>query len=197
MKRIFQHPPEPATGRRYWRGLEELAETPEFKSWLEREFPEGAAELETDGVSRRNFMRLMGASLALAGVGLSGCRRPESYIVPYTKSVEWLIPGKAVLYTTSMPTRSGGIPLIATTFEGRPTKLEGNPLVPSSNGGTDTFAQAAILNLYDPDRTKTVLEEGKATSTDKLESYLKKVQGDLHQNQGAGFALLLDYQQSP
>src|ERR1700747_3332393 len=170
MKRIFQHPPEPATGRRYWRGLEELAETPEFKSWLEREFPEGAAELETDGVSRRNFMRLMGASLALAGVGLSGCRRPESYIVPYTKSVEWLIPGKAVLYATSMPTRSGGLPLIATTFEGRPTKLEGNPLVPSSNGGTDTFAQAEILNLYDPDRAKTVLEEGKPSSTDKLEA---------------------------
>src|SRR5260221_7564611 len=71
MKRIFHHPPEPATGRRYWRGLEELAETPEFKSWLEREFPEGAAELQTDGVSRRNFMRLMGGSLALAGGGLT------------------------------------------------------------------------------------------------------------------------------
>src|SRR5260370_35908017 len=67
MKRIFHHPPEPATGRRYWCGLAELAETPEFKSWLEREFPEGAAELLTDGVSRRNFMRLMGGSLALAG----------------------------------------------------------------------------------------------------------------------------------
>src|SRR5258708_37040176 len=92
MKRIFHHPPEPATGRRYWRGLEELAETPEFKSWLEREFPEGAAELQTDGVSRRNFMRLMGGSLALAGGGLDQVRRPETYIVPYTKSVEWLIP---------------------------------------------------------------------------------------------------------
>ncbi len=183
MKRVFSHPPEESSGKRYWRGSEELAKT--------------AAELETDAVSRRNFMRLMGGSMALAGIGLSGCRRPESYIVPYTKSVEWLIPGKAVLYTTSMPTRSGGLPLIATTFEGRPTKLEGNPLVPSSNGGTDTFAQAAILNLYDPDRAKTVLEEGKPSSADKLEAYLKKVQSDLQQNQGAGFALLLDYQQSP
>jgi MoCo/4Fe-4S cofactor protein with predicted Tat translocation signal len=197
MKRVFSHPPEESSGKHYWRGSEELAKTPEFQQWLQREFPAGAAELETDAVSRRNFMRLMGGSMALAGIGLSGCRRPESYIVPYTKSVEWLIPGKAVLYTTSMPTRSGGLPLIATTFEGRPTKLEGNPLVPSSNGGTDTFAQAAILNLYDPDRAKTVLEEGKPSSADKLEAYLKKVQGDLQQNQGAGFALLLDYQQSP
>jgi MoCo/4Fe-4S cofactor protein with predicted Tat translocation signal len=197
MKRVFNHPPEEPTGKRYWRGLEELSNTSEFQEWLKREFPAGAAELETDGVSRRNFVRLMGASVALAGVGLSGCRRPESYIVPYTKSVEWQIPGKAVLYSTSMPTRSGGLPLVATTFEGRPTKLEGNPLVPSSNGGTDAFAQAAILNLYDPDRAKTVLEGGKSSSVDKLEAYLKKVQSDLQQNQGAGFALLLDYQQSP
>jgi MoCo/4Fe-4S cofactor protein with predicted Tat translocation signal len=197
MKKVFHHPPEDPTGKRYWRGLEELSNTPEFQRWLQREFPEGAAELEADGVSRRNFMRLMGASMALAGVGLSGCRRAETYIVPFAKSVEWQIPGKAVLYSTSMPTRSGALPLIATTFEGRPTKLEGNPLIPSSNGGTDTFAQAAVLNLYDPDRAKTVLEEGKASSVDKLEAYLKKVLSDLQQNQGAGFGLLIDCQQSP
>jgi molybdopterin-containing oxidoreductase family iron-sulfur binding subunit len=197
MKRIFQHPPEPATGRRYWRGLEELAETPEFKSWLEREFPEGAAELEADGVSRRNFMRLMGASLALAGVGLSGCRRPETYIVPYTKSVEWLIPGRAILYTTSMPRRLGGMPLIATTFEGRPTKLEGNPLVPGYNGGTDLLAQASILNLYDPDRARFFRENGTENPAEKFEAYLKQVRNELQQNGGAGFALLLDEQWSP
>ena len=197
MKRIFQHPPEPATGRRYWRGLEELAETPEFKSWLEREFPEGAAELETDGVSRRNFMRLMGGSLALAGVGLSGCRRPETYIVPYTKSVEWVIPGKALLYTTSMPRRLGGMPLVATTFEGRPTKLEGNPLVPGYNGGTDLLAQASILNLYDPDRARFFRDNGNESAAEKFEAYLKQVRNELQQNGGAGFALLLDEQWSP
>jgi MoCo/4Fe-4S cofactor protein with predicted Tat translocation signal len=197
MKRIFHHPPEPATGRRYWRGLEELADTPEFKSWLEREFPEGAAEMESDGVSRRRFMGLMGASLALAGVGLSGCRRPETYIVPYTKSVEWLIPGKAILYTTSMPRRLGGMPLIATTYEGRPTKLEGNPLVPGYNGGTDLFAQAAILNLYDPDRARFFREKGSETTAEKFEAYLKQVRTELQQNRGAGFALLLDEQWSP
>ena len=161
MKTVFQHPPEDLTGKRYWRGLEELADTPEFQSWLEREFPTGAAELELDGVSRRNFLRLMGASMALAGVGLSGCRRPEAYLVPYTKSVEWLVPGKSVLYTTSMPGPTGGLPLIATTYEGRPTKLEGNPLVPSSNGGTDLYAQATVLDLYDPERARTFISDGK------------------------------------
>jgi MoCo/4Fe-4S cofactor protein with predicted Tat translocation signal len=197
MKRVLHHPPEEPTGRRYWRGLEELSNTPEFQNWLHREFPSGAAEMEIDGVSRRNFVRLMGASVALAGFGLSGCRRAETYIVPHTKSVEWQIPGKAVLYSTSMPTRLGGLPLIATTFEGRPTKLEGNPLVPSSNGGTDAFAQAAILNLYDPDRAKNILQEGKPSSAEKLEGYLKQVSGELQQTKGAGFALLLDHQQSP
>src|ERR1700739_3005127 len=186
MKRIFQHPLEPATGRRYWRGLEELAETPEFKSWLEREFPEGAAELESDGVSRRNFMRLMGGSMALAGIGLSGCRRPEAYVVPYTKSVEWLIPGKAVLYTTSMPRASGVLPLIATTYEGRPTKLEGNPLVPSSTGGTDLFAQAAVLDLYDPDRARTFLFAGKETTAQEFAKYLGGVRKELMSGKGEG-----------
>src|SRR6516165_1976486 len=175
MKTVFRHPPEDLTGKRYWRSLEELADTPEFRSWLEREFPAGAADLQVDGVSRRNFLRLMGASMALAGIGLSGCRRPEAHLVPYTKSVEWLIPGKAVLYTTSMPEPQGGLPLIATTYEGRPTKLEGNPLVPSSNGGTDLFAQASILDLYDPGRARTFVRDGEEVGAQQFDQYLEKV----------------------
>ena len=197
MKRIFHHPPEERTGRRYWRSVEELADTPEVRNWLEREFPQGAAELEADGVSRRNFLRLMGASLALAGVGLSGCRRPQSTIVPYTKSVEWLIPGKAVLYTTSIPGRRGGAPLIVTTYEGRPTKIEGNPLVPSSNGGTDAFTQASILEMYDRDRARVFLRDGKESTVQEFEEYLKKVRKELQLSKGAGFALLIDEQYSP
>src|SRR5260221_12117555 len=96
MKRVFSHPPEESSGKHYWRGSEELAKTPEFQQCQQREFLAGAAELETDAVSRRNFMRLMGGSMALGGIVLIDCWRPESYIVPYTKNVECLIPGKAV-----------------------------------------------------------------------------------------------------
>ena len=197
MKTVFRHPPEDLTGKRYWRSLEELADTPEFRSWLEREFPAGAAEMELDGVSRRNFLRVMGASMALAGIGLSGCRRPEAYVVPYTKSVEWLIPGKSVLYTTSMPGPLGGLPLIATTYEGRPTKLEGNPLVPSSNGGTDLFAQAAILDLYDPDRARAFLFNGEETTAQEFDKYLGEVRKELESGKGKGVGILLDEQFSP
>ena len=80
--------------------------------------------------------------------------------------------GKGVLYTTSMPGPSGGLPLIATTYEGRPTKLEGNPLVPSSNGGTDLFAQAAVLDLYDPDRARTFLFNGNEATAQQFDKYL-------------------------
>jgi MoCo/4Fe-4S cofactor protein with predicted Tat translocation signal len=197
MKTVFRHPPEDLTGKRYWRSLEELADTPQFRSWLEREFPAGAAEMEMDGVSRRNFLRLMGASMALAGIGLSGCRRPEAYVVPYTKSVEWLIPGKAVLYTTSMPGPLGGLPLIATTYEGRPTKLEGNPLVPSSNGGTDLFAQATILDLYDPDRARTFIFNGKETTAQEFDKFLGSVRKELESGKGEGIGIQFDEQSAP
>jgi MoCo/4Fe-4S cofactor protein with predicted Tat translocation signal len=197
MKTVFRHPPEDLTGKRYWRSLEELADTPQYRTWLEREFPAGAAEMELDGVSRRNFLRLMGASMALAGIGLSGCRRPEAYLVPYTKSVEWLIPGKTVLYTTSMPGPLGGLPLIATTYEGRPTKLEGNPLVPSSNGGTDLFAQSAVLDLYDPDRARGFVFNGKETTAQEFDKYLGEVRKELESGKGEGIGILLDEQFSP
>ena len=147
MKRVFQHPPEPTSGRRYWRSSDELADTPEFRGWLEREFPAGAAQLDGDEWSRRSFLKLMGASIALAGFGLTSCRRPEAHLVPFTKSVEWAIPGKALFYTTAMPRRNGAIPLVVTTADGRPTKIDGNPLHPASGGATDIFAQASILDL--------------------------------------------------
>jgi Fe-S-cluster-containing dehydrogenase component len=128
---------------------------------------------------------------------LSGCRRPEAYVVPYTKSVEWLIPGKAVLYTTSMPGVSGGLPLIATTYEGRPTKLEGNPLVPSGNGGTDLFAQAAVLDLYDPDRARTFSFNGKESTAQDFDKYLSEIRKELEVGKGDGIGILLDEQFSP
>jgi molybdopterin-containing oxidoreductase family iron-sulfur binding subunit len=168
MKRIFNHPPASAEGKRYWRSLEEFAGTPEFREKLGREFPQGAAELEGNEVTRRGFMQFMGASVALAGLGLTGCRRPELHMVPYSKGVEWQIPGDALHYATSMPRRGGAIPLIATTYNGRPTKLEGNPSVPGFNGATDVLGQSAVLDLYDPDRSKVVL-----TANDRGKDYVE------------------------
>ena len=141
-----------------------MNDTPEFRQWLEREFPPGAAELNGDEWSRRDFLKLMSASMALAGVGLTSCRRPELHLIPFTKNVEWTIPGKFLYYATAMPRRTGGVPLIATTVDGRPIKLEGNPLHPASGGTTDTFVQASILDLYDPTRSKRFVQKVKEST---------------------------------
>ncbi|MDB4793626.1 TAT-variant-translocated molybdopterin oxidoreductase, partial [Methylacidiphilales bacterium] len=203
MKRIFNHPQTPATGKKYWRSLEEFAGTPEFRARLEREFPQGAAELQGDEVTRRGFMQFMGASVALAGLGLTGCRRPELHAVPYTKGVEWQVPGNALHYATAMPRRGGAIPLIATTYNGRPTKLEGNPNVPGFNGATDAIGQAAILDLYDPDRSKVVLkakDRGKDYVEGTWEDFWEEfaiLRRDYLKNGGEGLALLLEPCASP
>src|SRR6478735_3622700 len=114
-KRVFHHPPEAVTGKKYWRSLGQLSDTPEFRGWLEREFPQGAAEFEGGEVSRRNFVQLMGASMALAGLSFAGCRRPEMHLVPFTRGAEWSIPGKALFFASSMPSRNGGKSVVVTT----------------------------------------------------------------------------------
>ncbi len=203
MKRVFNHPTTPATGRKYWRSLEEFADTPEFRARLEREFPQGAAELEGNEVTRRGFMQFMGASIALAGLGLTGCRRPELHMVPYSKGVEWQIPGNALHYATSMPRRGGAIPLIATTYNGRPTKLEGNPNVPGFNGSTDLFGQSAVLDLYDPDRSKVILkanERGKDYGEQTWDDFWKEFATLMSTYQGTGgdgLAILAEPSTSP
>jgi len=197
MKRILQHPPEPLTGKRYWRSLGELIDTPEFREWLEREFPAGAAEMNGEEWSRRSFLKLMGASMALAGFGLNSCRRPEAHLVPFTKSAEWTIPGKFLYYATAMPRRTGAIPLIATTVDGRPIKLEGNPLHPASGGATDTFAQASILDLYDPARSKRFFSNGKPSNRAAFEAYLADVRKTILAQKGDGLAFLVEETHSP
>src|SRR6184192_4100410 len=209
MKRVFQHPPEPLTGKHYWRGLGELNDTPEFRQWLEREFPPGAAEMNGDEWSRRDFLKLMGASMTLAGIGLTSCRRPENHLVPFTKNVEWTIPGKFLYYATAMPRRTGAIPLIATTVDGRPIKLEGNPLHPASGGATDTFAQASLLDLYDPARAKRFAEIKEKGEKDKktrifetrergaFEKYLAELRTKIAADGGAGLAFLVEEVHSP
>src|ERR1051325_9102700 len=145
-------------GRQAWRSVEEVADTEEFREFLHREFPAGASELaESEGDTRRTFLKLMGASLALAGAAtIPGCRQPDHKIMPYSKEVpEEIIPGKPLYYATSFPRPDGGAEgLLVETHEGRPTKIEGNPLHPINQGKCSTWALASIMGMYDPDRLK-------------------------------------------
>src|SRR4029078_7047561 len=197
MKRVLQHPAPSQTGKQYWRSLGELSDTPEFREWLEREFPAGAAEIAGDDVSRRSFLKLMGASMALAGFGLTSCRKPEMHLVPFTKSAEWVIPGKFLYYATAMPRRYGALPLVATTVDGRPIKIEGNPLHPESNGATDAFAQASVLDLYDPSRSQRFVHEKKLSDRATFEKYIADLRPKFAANGGAGLAFLVEETHSP
>jgi len=144
------------SGRQYWKSLDSLANTSGFRDWVSREFPDGASLFE--GVERRNFVKLMAASFGLAGFGMSGCRRPEHTILPFGKSPEDLIPGVPAFYATSQPTARGHVPLIVESHQGRPTKVEGNPSFLPFGGSTDIYAQASVLDLYDPDRARGCFE---------------------------------------
>ncbi|MCS6913543.1 MAG: TAT-variant-translocated molybdopterin oxidoreductase, partial [Myxococcota bacterium] len=146
-------------GKTYWRSLDELACTPQFQEQLAREFPPGASELSTP-LSRRSFMHLMGASLALSG--LAACRRPVEKILPYTKAPEYGVIGLPLYYATTMTLGQEAVGLLVESNDGRPTKIEGNPAHPMSGGASSAFAQAAILELYDPDRSTHPVVEGKA-----------------------------------
>ena len=174
MKRVVHHPPRPEKPT-MWRSLAELENSPGFESLLQREFPRGADVYEDGGLTKRDFMKLLGASMTLAGVGLTGCRRPEAYLVPFNNGVEWTVPGKFLYYATAMPLRQGAMPLVVSTVDGRPTKIEGNPLHPWSNGGTDAFAQASVLDLYDPNRSKAIKEYGAEVGVDVFERFLKNL----------------------
>ena len=143
-----------ADGRLYWRSLGELADTPEFREYLHREFPEQASEWN-DPKGRRNFLRLMGASLALAGVGACTKQPPET-IVPYVRQPEDIVPGRPLFYASAITFSGVAQPVLVESHMGRPTKLEGNPEHPASLGATDVLTQAAILDLYDPDRAQTL-----------------------------------------
>ncbi len=200
MKRKVLHPEpsqaEQLNGPKYWRSLDEMAGTPGFKQHLEREFPEGASNL--DGVDRRGFFKLMAASFALGGVGLAaGCRRPEAHILPYGKSVEGVIPGLPLYFATAMPMRKSAVPVIAETHQGRPTKLEGNPSYAPYGGGTNAFVQASVLDLYDPDRATTHTIGGSAVTVAAVQDKLAGIGKAYEASQGAGLAFLAEESGSP
>ncbi len=183
------------TGPEYWRSLEELAGSPAFQEALHREFPKGASEW-VDSVSRRGFLKVMGASMALAG--MTGCvRLPLEPIVPYVRQPEDVIPGRPQFYATAMTLGGYASPLLVESHLGRPTKIEGNDKHPASLGGTDIFAQAHVLGLYDPDRSQSVVSMGDQRS---WQSFLTALHGPLSAQkalQGAGIRILTPTISSP
>jgi molybdopterin-containing oxidoreductase family iron-sulfur binding subunit len=198
MKSFAPSNPQPGSGRAYWRSLDELAETPEFRQWVEREFPEGASEW-TDPVSRRHFTKIMSASFLLAGLGVvgGGCRRPVEKLEPFGKMPENYIHGLPQFYATAMPTQGSAVPLVAKSNDGRPTKLEGNALFPGGNGGTDRYVQASILNLYDPDRATRFTNNGRNASVEGALDFLSQLSRQAQTNGGKGLSFLLEANNSP
>jgi MoCo/4Fe-4S cofactor protein with predicted Tat translocation signal len=186
-----------ADGRRFWRGLEELLETEEFREYLGREFPEEASEW-INPVSRRQFLTLMGASLALAG--LSGCSTqpaPREKIVPYVRQPEEIVPGKPLFFATAVTLGGIATGILVESHEGRPTKIEGNPDHPASLGSTDAFTQASILSLYDPDRSKSVTYRGRPLGWTDALAALRTALEKLRTRNGAGLRLLTEAITSP
>src|SRR5881296_950348 len=172
-------------GKQYWRTLEELSDDPHFSDLLHREFPRAASEWD-ESVDRRDFLKLMGASLALAG--MAGCgRTPEQHIVPYVKQPDGLVLGKPQFYATAMPFGADAIGVLVESHEGRPTKIEGNPDHPSSLGATNAFAQASILNLYDPDRAQTVTNFGEIRTWSAFLDTAQVIAAELKGANGEGF----------
>ncbi|HUV97616.1 MAG TPA: TAT-variant-translocated molybdopterin oxidoreductase, partial [Acidobacteriaceae bacterium] len=146
------------SGKRYWRTIDELADTPDFQDALRREFPQHAAEW-VDSVSRRGFMKLMGASIALAG--LTGCtKQPDEPIYPYVKQPEDLVLGQPIYFATAHPFPMGSVPLLVKSEAFRPIKLAGNPEHPMNHGTSDAYTQGTLLGMYDPDRSKRPLYRG-------------------------------------
>ncbi|MDT5272169.1 MAG: hypothetical protein QOH49_4355 [Acidobacteriota bacterium] len=182
-------------GREYWQSLEELSGTREFDELLHQEFPQHASEWD-EGADRRTFLKLMGASLALAG--LTGCSyQPPESIVPYVRQPEEIIPGKALYFATAMPFAGGCTPLLVRSYMGRPIKVEGNDLHPASMGAADVFAQASVLGLYDPDRSPAIINRGEQRPyTAFLGDILTALEGQ-RGKQGAGLRFLTETVTSP
>src|SRR5579871_3035443 len=184
-----------AKGPNYWRCLDEIAGSDGFQEFLHREFPRQASEWE-DVEGRRNFLKLMGASLALAGLGAC-TRQPTENIMPYVNQLEAVIPGRPLYFASSFPVSGVARGILVESHMGRPTKIEGNPEHPASLGSTDATTQASVLGLYDPDRSQTVtyLHEIKSYAS-FLNAFVDLLKG-YEQNQGAGIRILTDTVTSP
>ncbi len=181
-------------GRDYWRSLDELAGNDDFIGYLKAEFPRQAQALEH--VDRRQFMKLMGASLALAGLGAC-TTQPTEKVVPYVKPPEELVPGEPIYFATAMPLNGSVTGLLVESHVGRPTKIEGNPKHPASLGATDAFTQASILTMYDPDRSQVVRRVDEILSWEAFQTALATALEAQAERGGAGLRLLTETVSSP
>src|SRR5271170_7509601 len=175
------------TGRRFWKNLDELADTPAFHELMREEFPRQSGANEwVDSVSRRGFLKVMGASLTLAG--LAGCtKQPDEAIFPYVKQPEDLVLGKAMYFATAYPFPTGAIPVLVKSDSFRPIKVDGNPEHPGSKGKTDAFTQASLLDLYDPDRSQHVLHRGEVSGWGEFQEAFAAAAKKLNGGQGLYF----------
>src|SRR5436190_5915456 len=200
--------PSASSSKQYWRSLEELADSPIFEEFVRREFPEQAEEWN-DPVERRTFLKLMGASLALAG--LSGCViQPPEKIVPYVKQPEEEVPGRGLYFATVFSLGGIATPVLVRSNEGRPTKIEGNPDHPNNrnadpndkgSSATDIFSQASILTLYDPDRSQTPVYRGETRPwtqfVAEIRGLVDKENDGLKAKKGGGLRFLTETITSP
>src|SRR5215475_14006199 len=180
---------------RFWRTLDEYAEDPAFHDHLINEFP---SQIETisDPIARRRFLKLMGASLALGG--FTACtRQPPEAIVPYVRPPEDLVLGKPLYFATAMALGGVATGLLVESHEGRPTKIEGNPLHPGSLGASDVYAQAAVLGLYDPDRSRTLTNLGEIRPWPAFLGAIRTALTAQQAVQGAGLRILTESIGSP
>jgi molybdopterin-containing oxidoreductase family iron-sulfur binding subunit len=185
----------PKRGKKYWRSLDELAGTPEFGEMLSREFPEQASEW-IDPVSRRGFMKLMGASMALAG--LAGCtKQPDEPIYPYVKAPEDLVLGRPVYFASAFPFPTGAVPVLIKSDAYRPIKVDGNPEHPYNHGGSDVITQSTLLDMYDPDRSQHILHRGETRTWGAFQAAFRAALADKKASGGQGFYFLSSTITSP
>ena len=186
------------TGPRFWRSFDELAATPDFAESIENEFTEFPDRNSEPSItfSRREILKVMAASAALAG--LTGCTKlPTQQIVPYVRQPEQMIAGKPLFYATSMTLGGVATGILVKSHMGRPTKIEGNPDHPASLGASDAFAQAAVLSLYDPDRSQAVVHDGRIGSWNEFQRQLASALEKQKYSQGAGLRILTETITSP
>lgn len=183
---------------KYWRSIEHQTRTKAYVDYIKDEFKAGDSEIS--GLDRRDMLKIMGASIALSGVGVA-CRRPVDNIMPYSKAPEDVIPGISNYFATARPSISGAVGLVMQSHEGRPTKVEGNKEHPFSSGAASTYDQAAVLELYDPDRSRVpmrMVDSDRLVSTwTEWDVFAQKHFAQLKLSKGKGLVFLLNGEDAP